>query len=152
MGIARWLGVEGTPGYYNWMEAILPIMVRAMPSPSSAFFIMHLNLAQMLYLYGFKTKEAVYKWMYDTYFVTVKEYWNSGLYDFMTDGGRMTEPTSGKTYIDLLATNPGYKLHAFGGGNYMSNCIIVGDSFADEHWYWNIFGGRPSSYAIDPWK
>ena len=153
MGIARYLGVEGKPGYYNWMEAILPIIVRAMPSPSSGFFILHMNLAQMLYLYGFKTKAAVYKWMFDTYFVTVKEYWNSGLYDFMTDGGRMTEPTSGKTYIDLLKTDPGYKLHVFGGfGDPNANCIIVGDSFADEHWYWNIFGFRPSTYAIDPWK
>jgi hypothetical protein len=153
MGLARWLGVEGTPGYYNWMEVILPIIQRASPSPGSGSFIIHMNLAEMLYLHGFKTKSEVYAWMYDNYTLTVHDYWNSGLFDFPTDGGRATEQSSGKTYNELLKTDPGYKLHSFGSGpNGANNCIVVADSFADEHWYYNVFGGRPSAYAIDPWK
>jgi len=153
MGLARWLGVEGKAGYYNWMEVILPIIVRAMPAPGAGSFILHMNLAQLLYDYGFKTKAAVYKWMYDNWFITVHDYWNSGLYDFPTDGGRAIEPTSGKSYNDLLKTDPNYKLHVFGGMMGPSdNCIIVGDSFGDEHWYYNLLGGKPSSYPIDPWR
>jgi hypothetical protein len=151
MGLARWLGVEGTPGYYNWMEVIMPIVQRAMPSPSGQFFIMHMNLAEILRLHGFKTKTEVYQWMCDTYYITVHDYWNSGLYDFMTNGGLAIEQTSGKSYIDLLKTDPNYKLHLCTASP-MSNCIVVADSFADEHWYWGIFAGRPSAYAIDPWK
>ena len=37
----------------------------------SAFLILHMNLAKLLYDYGFKTKADVYKWMWDTYYVTV---------------------------------------------------------------------------------
>jgi hypothetical protein len=152
MGLARWLGVEGTPGYYNWMEVILPIIIRAMPAPSSGCFIIHMNLAETLYLAGFKSKAEVYKWMWENYTIPVYDYWNSGLYDFMTDGGRSTEPTSGKTYQQLLDAGGQYQLHPFGGSNYMSNCLIVGDSFADEHWYYNVFGGRPSATGIDAWR
>jgi hypothetical protein len=152
MGLARVLGVEGIPGHYNWMEVILPILLKAMPSPGSAFFILHMNLAQLLYEHGFKSKAEVYKWMWDTYYITIQDYYMSGLYDFPTNGGNSIEPNSGKSYKDLLATAPDYKLHVFGGGNYMSNCIIVADSFADEHWYYNVFGGRPGSQPIDPWK
>jgi len=152
MGLARYLGVEGTPGYYNWMEVILPIIVRAMPAPNGTFFILHMNLAELLNDYGFKSKTDVYKWMWEKYFVTVHDYWNSGLFDFPTDGGRSIEPTSKKSYNDLLKSDPNYKLHVFGGGDAMQNCIVVADSFADEHWYWSIFGGRPSAYPIDPWR
>ena len=152
MGIARYLGVEGKPGYYNWMEAILPLFVKMMPSPSGTYFIMHMNLAQLLYDYGFKTKAAVYKWMWDTYYITVNDYWKSGLFDHATDGGNRIEPTSGKTWKELIAMGGEYKLHRFGGSSYTSNCIVVSDSFADEHWYGGIFIGRPQGIPIDPWR
>jgi hypothetical protein len=152
MGIARYLGVEGQPGYYNWLEAILPIFQRAMPSPGGAMFIMHMNLAELLYDYGFKTKDEVYKWMWDAYLMPVYDYYNSGLYDHATNGGLYIEPTSGKSYRELIAAGGQYLLHRFGGSNYKSNCIIVSDSFADEHWYGGVFIGRPSAVAIDPWR
>jgi hypothetical protein len=149
MGIARWLGVEGTPGYYNWLEAILPIIIRAMPAPSSACFIIHMNLANILYLAGFKSKAEVYQWMYDNYTIPVYDYWNSGLFDFMTDSGAAIERSSGKTYNELLAMGGTYPLHPFSASG---SCLIVADSFADEHWYYNVFGGRPSSVPIDVWR
>jgi len=152
MGIARYLGVEGTPGKYNWMEAILPIIVRAMPAPGSSCFILHMNLAQLLYEHGFKTKAELYKWMYDTYTIPVTQYRNSGLFDHPTNGGTAIEPTSGKSYLDLVKNDPNYQLHVFGNTNPASNCVIIADSFADEHWYYSVFGGKPSGYAIDPWK
>jgi hypothetical protein len=152
MGIARYLGVEGKPGKYNWMEAILPIIVRAMPAPGSSCFILHMNLAQLLYENGLKTKDELYKWMWETYTIPVTQYRNSGLFDHPTNGGTTIEPTSGKSWLDLIATDPNYQLHVFGGANYKSNCVIIADSFADEHWYYSVFGGKPSAYPIDPWR
>jgi len=152
MGIARYLGVEGIPGKYNWMEAILPLFVKMMPSPGGTLFIMHMNLAELLYEYGFKSKAEVYQWMYDTYYITVHDYHYSGLFDHATDGGNRVERTSGKTWLELIETNPDYKLHRFGGSSPSSNCILVSDSFADEHWYGGIFIGRPSATPIDPWR
>jgi hypothetical protein len=75
----------------------------------------------------------------------------TGLWEFPYDNGKAIEPTSGKSWNDLLASNPDYKLHALGGSNYMSNCVIIGDSFADEHYY--LFpSGRPNPTLIDYWK
>jgi hypothetical protein len=149
MGLARRLGVEGIPGYYNWMDAILPEVVDVLGGPTSAYFILHPNLAMLLYEYGFKSKDEVYQYLYDTYFVTVEEYYNTGLFDFMTNSGVGVERTNpdGKTWIELIETEPDYKLHVFG-----SACIVVADGFADEHWYLNVFGGPPSPTHIDPWR
>jgi hypothetical protein len=152
MGIARYLGVEGKPGKYNWMEAILPIIIRAMPAPGSTCFILHMNLAQLLYDHGFKTKDALYKWMWEAYTIPVTQYRNSGLFDHPTDGGTTIEPTSGKRWLDLIASDPNYPLHPFGGSNYKSNCVVIADSFADEHWYYSVFGGKPAAYTIDQWR
>jgi len=151
-GLARTLGVEGKPGKYNWLEVFAPLIVADWPAPSAQGFIMHMNLAQLLYDYGFKTKDAVYKWLWDTYTIPVTTYKKSGLFDHPTDAGTTKEPTSGRTWNDLLQNDPNYQLHVFGGANYKSNCIIVGDSFGDEHWYYNVFGGKPSAQPIDPWR
>jgi hypothetical protein len=149
MGIARWLGVEGIPGKYNWLEAVLPMMQRVMPTAGSAFFILHPNLAELLRTYGFTSKQEVYDYMYEEWTIPVYDFYNSGFFDHMTDGGTSVERTNpdGKTYNELLATDPDYPLHSFS-----NNCIVVADGFADEHWYWSAFGGRPGSYPVDPWR
>jgi hypothetical protein len=149
MGIARWLGVEGVPGKYNWLEAILPMVQRVMPTAGSAFFVLHPNLAELLRTYGFTSKQEVYDWMYEEWTIPVYDYYNSGFFDHMTDGGTRVERTNpdGLTYNELLATNPDYPLHSFN-----NSCIVVGDGFADEHWYYSMFGGRPGGYPIDVWR
>jgi hypothetical protein len=147
MGIARKLGVEGIPGKYNWMELMCEELVKATISTSGHLWILHPNLAELLYEHGFNTKEDAYQWLSDTYFITVEEYYNTGRWEFMVQG--RTEPTSGLSWDELLATDPDYKLHAF--GTPMSNCFIVADGFADEHWYFSS-GGRPRDYPIDPWR
>jgi hypothetical protein len=150
MGLARRLGVEGIPGYYNWMDAIVPALVEVIQSPGSAYWILHPNLAMLLYEYGFKSKQEVSQYLYDTYFVTIEDYYNTGLWDFSTNSGesnvRLPDGTTMK-YKDLLAQDPDYKLHVFS-----SSTIVVSDGFADEHWYLNIFGGPPSAGPIDVWR
>jgi len=151
MGIARMLGVEGTPGHYNWMEYVLPKYIQANPAVSGITFILHENLATMMYEAGFKTKESIYKWMWDNYFITVEQHYNTGLWEFPYDNGKAIEATSGLSWNELLETDPNYKLHALGGSNYMSNCVLIGDSFADEHYYL-LPSGRPSTTSIDYWR
>ena len=151
MGIARMLGVAGTPGHYNWLEYILPRYIQLHKGVGGVTFLLHFNLATLLYEAGFKTKDSIYKWMWDNYYITVLEHYNTGLWEFPYDDGRATESTSGKTWNELLAMGGTYKLHALGGSNYKSNCVIIGDSFADEHYYL-LPSGRPSPTSIDYWK
>jgi len=151
MGIARMLGVAGKPGNYNWMEYVLPRYIQAQTGVGGITFLLHSNLAQLMYQAGFKTKDSIYKWMWDNYFITVTQHYNTGLWEFPYDDGRAIEPTSGKSWNDLLKTDPNYKLHALGGSNYKSNCVIIGDSFADEHYYL-LPSGRPGVTSIDKWR
>jgi hypothetical protein len=151
MGIARMLGVAGTPGHYNWMEYILPKYIELHPAVGGVTFLLHNNMAELMYEAGFKSKDSIYKWMWDTYYITVEQHYNTGLWEFPYDNGKAIEPTSGKSWNDLLATAPDYKLHALGGSNYKSNCVIMGDSFADEHYYL-LPGGRPGVQPIDVWR
>jgi len=151
MGIARMLGVEGKPGHYNWLEYVVPKFIQATYQVGNITFIVHDNLATMLYESGFKTKEEIYKWLYDNYTITITQHYNTGLWEFPYDDGRAIEPTSGKTWNELLQTQPDFKLHPCGGSNYKNNCVIIGDSFADEHYYM-LPSGRPGTTSIDAWK
>jgi hypothetical protein len=148
--IQRYRGIaEGTPGLLNVLDGFTPILSQ-FDNPGGKTLIMHPNIALSLQQYGFKTKADVYKYLYDGFFMTVDDYYHMGWYDFFTDSGKNTEATSGKTYIQLLATDPGYKLHSF-GNDPNGNCAIVSIGFNDEICYY-MSGGRPSAYPIDPWK
>jgi len=151
MGIARMLGVEGKPGKYNWMEYVIPKFIQATYQVGNVTFLLHYNLATMMYDAGFKTKDSIYKWLYDNYTITVTQHYNTGLWEFPYDNGRAIEATSGKTWNEILKTDPNYKLHPCGGSNYKNNCVIIGDSFADEHYYL-LPSGRPGVTSIDYWK
>jgi hypothetical protein len=144
-GMARRMGVEGKPGPHNFLEYVIPLIIPT--STGGHTWIMHLNMAKSLYDYGFKKKADVYKWMFDTYWITQGENENYGWYDFQTAAGQNVESTSGKKLIDLPDS---YKLHAL-GTSLTSNVIFVSASFADELCY-TISGGRPTASPIDIWK
>jgi hypothetical protein len=147
--IQHQLGIPyGTPGIYNWLMGFADDLV-GFDSPGGKTFIMHPNMAQSLYDYGFKTKDEAYQWLSDYYWVTAEDYYLMGWYDFFTDSGTRTEPTSGIPWKDLIATDPDYPIRAYGSAS--SNCFIVSAGFADEVCY--VFSsGRPSSSPIDPWR
>jgi hypothetical protein len=151
-GIARKLGVEGIPGPHNYLEYVIPELISVGRNAGSAgtTFIMHLNQAKSLYDYGFKTKAAVYVWMWNNkeYWITVGDYKNNGNYDFSTNAGGNKETTSGKAYKDLPDDYP--IPSQFIGNKPNDSCIIVSDSFADEHTW--IMPARPRMYPIDQWK
>jgi hypothetical protein len=147
-GIAKFLGVEGIPGPHNYLAYIMPKVVALGAEPNAGHtFAIHLNIATSLYDYGFKKKADIYKWMWDTYYITVEEWEKHGWYDFRTNAGTSREPISGKAYKDLPKD---YKLHVFGSAP-NQNCIVVADSFADEK-CWQYQDPRPSQYSIDAWK
>ncbi|MFC2023032.1 hypothetical protein ACFLTL_02630 [Chloroflexota bacterium] len=148
-GMARRIGVEGTPGPHNFLEYVLPLYIPSFANNpwGSKTLLMHPNMAMSLYDYGFMKKAEVYEWMYESFHITAAEHRNYGWYDFMTASGDRTEATSGMKYKDLPDD---YLLPVFGTSSGSGNCIIVGNGFADELcWGWN---GRPSGYPIDPWK
>jgi hypothetical protein len=146
-GMARRLGIEGKAGPKNYLEYVLPLSI-SWNAQSATTLIMHLNMAKSLYDYGFKNKSDVYKWMYDTYFITQADWEKYGWYDFRTAAGANKEPLSGKAYKDLPKDT---KLHVFGTNDANANCIVVSASFADELTY-QFPAGRPTASPIDVWK
>jgi hypothetical protein len=151
-GMARRIGVEGTPGPHNFLEYILPMLIPL--HLGGVCMLMHPNMAKSLYDYGFKKKADVYQWMWDTYWVTIADWEKHGWYDFHTSAGTRTEPTSGIPWKDLPDN---YLIRAFGSSP-TANCLIVGNGFADENCW--VFGtdssptgsGRPGLTPIDPWR
>jgi len=143
--------LENPPGTDKYI-ALNPLMgwtstVAHMDQPGGRCFLVDPNVAQFLVNAGFKAKADIYQWLFDTYFVTVAEYRNMGWFSFATNEGKNPEPLTGKSYNDL---GPDYKLHAYGNSP-TGNCIIVSNGFADENVY-TIFGGRPQTSPIDPWR
>jgi hypothetical protein len=154
-GIARKLGVEGVPGHYNWLPYVCTELMMANIEPTGTGFCMDKNLAELLYEAGFQSKTEIYKWLWDNYFVTIEQWYNTGRWEFSVAGPTgvesAIEPTSGLTYGELRKTAPDYKLHFYGANDYMRNFVVVSDSFADEGW-WFFNSGRPTAQPIDPWR
>jgi hypothetical protein len=166
-GVARMIGIEpsltenhnlgsfpGSPGPHNWLAAIAPKIQFVNPQPGGTFWIVHESLAELLVMAGLDTKEAVYEYLYDNYFNTVEDYYMTGLWEHSVDfgwGGPI--PGDPRSWWDVLDEEPDYQYHTFGNSP-MSNCMIVSDSIADEHWYCSVGlgGGRPRSYPIDAWR
>ena len=130
-----------------------PCIYQRMPICARHYhLIMHPNMAKSLYDFGFKTKAAVYQWMWDTYFITVGELEKYGWYDFYTANGDNKEPLSGTKYKDLPDNT---KLHVFGTSSPRQNCILVSLGGADEvTWAFapTANDARPSANPIDPWR
>ena len=156
-GLARLLGVEGKPGWYNWVEALVKFIIPSKVTPGGLGLIVHPSLATQLYDHGFKTKLAYYNWLSgpgaeDRFGkITVMTRYLSGMWEWgVADnmGGYAIESTSGLRWDVLLATAPDYGWPAF-GTNPNSNFIVISDGFQDEHWYQY---GRPSGSSIDIWR
>ena len=149
-GVARRLGVEGKPGPHNFLEYIVPLLIPSCANicQGEVTFVMSPNMAKSLYDFGFKTKMAVYQWLWDNFYVTAKELRAYGWYDFRTAAGANKEALSDKPYKDLPDN---HKLHVFGNRGPTNNCVVVSVGFADELCF-SFQGGRPIQYGIDVWK
>jgi len=158
-GVARKLGVEGVPGYYNYLEYIMELMLipdRTDYDVHGSFpgdvitgpicFTMCPDCAKSLYNFGFKTKAEFYTWIYNRASVPMSAFKKYGMYDVITDTGAAIEPTSGKAY-NTLADD--YMIHIFGTADQQLAVISIypGDEFLIMN-----SGGRGIGRCIDPWR
>lgn len=134
-GIARRLGVKGTPGPHNWLEYLIPNL---WATREGAFTIVMIpEMAQHLYEYGFKSKQEVYEWIRKKSFIPLKDYMLRAQPDIRTNGWMSIERTSGKHWRELpsdymipLVDDP------------FDNCIIVAGG--QEEVSVQFSGGRAS--------
>jgi len=146
-GMARKLGVKGIPGPHNWLEYLIDDFWAGREGAKT--IIMIPEMAQHLYEYGFKTKDAVYEWLYKQSYMPVGRYRHYSWVDLHTNGWLGVERSSGKPWKELpddylvpAAEDP----YAF--------CIVVGGG--DEEVSHQISSyrhlGIDPFYSIDAWR
>jgi hypothetical protein len=159
-GMSRQLGIEGKPGFYNYLEywmqwQIMPtettgnkpvVAAPGMILPGALTFIMNPDMALSLVNYGFKTKTDFYQWVYDRSVTPASEYRKYGWYDVLTNNGSAIEPTSGKAYKDLA---PDYKVHVF---QPVKDMLVIVSIFPGDENTFIYAGGRGIARCIEPWR
>jgi len=140
-GIARRLNVKGKPGPHNWLEYIVPGLWANQEGGWT--FVMVPEMARHLYEYGFKSKEAVYEWLWKKSFMPVKEYRNYSWTDLRTNGWMGIEKTSGKPWKELPDD---YMVPA--AGDDPSNFLIIVAGGEEEVCL--ELGGRLPDIVADP--
>jgi hypothetical protein len=147
-GMARKLGVKGKPGPHNWLEHIVPEFWAGREGAKT--IIMVPEMARHLYEYGFKSKEAVYEWLWKQSFVPLGQYRNFSWVDLSTNGWMGIERTSGKPWKSL----PDDYMVPAGGFDPSFFCIIVGGG--DEEVSHQLSSHRHLNkdpfYSIDAWR
>jgi len=146
-GLARRLGVEGKPGFYNYFEYLMPALLADAAGPMA--YLTHSGMAQSLKDAGFASKAAVYDWIWNASMVPMSRFKQYVWYDQATNGGTAIEPISGKPYKDLPDD---FKTPAFGSSP-KDSVMIVGFSPGDETTVeLRLRDGRPPLVPIDPWR
>jgi hypothetical protein len=146
-GMARKLGVKGKPGPHNWLEHIVPEFWAGREGAKT--IVMVPEMARHLYEYGFKSKDAVYEWLWKKSFMPLSQYRNFSWVDLTTNGWMGIESTSGKHWKELPDD---YMLPA-AGNDPEGFCIVVGGG--DEEVSHQLSGHRfftDPFYSIDAWR
>ena len=145
--MARKLGVKGIPGPHNWLEYLIDEFWAGREGAKT--IIMNPEMAKHLYEYGFKSKDAVYEWLYKQSFVPLSRYRHYSWVDLHTNGWLGTERMSGKPWKELpddymvpAAESP----YAF--------CIVVGggDEEVSHQLSTPQHLGMDPFYSIDAWR
>jgi hypothetical protein len=143
-GIGRRLGLKGARGPHNWMEYFIDNLWA--DGEGGKTFLLLPEMARDLQQYGFKTKDAVYEWLYKKSFMTIREYRTHQAPDVWTNGWKAIEPTSGKPWLELPED---YMVPVV--ANPYDNCIIVTGG-GEEMALWTGNRTRESAYGIDAWR
>lgn len=141
--IARVLNVKGIPGPHNFLDYFLDGMWATREGGVTLAMIP--SIAKDLWDVGFKSKDAVYEYIYKKSFEPVKRYRMRGGPDFFTNGWMGIERTSGKHWKELA-------------DDYMvpvcpdprSNCIIL--VHGEETVLDRFQGGHGTAFSIDAWR
>jgi len=143
--IARFLDVKGLPGPHNYIDFITDGIWRTREGGFTLVLVP--DMAKDMYDYGFKSKEAIYEYIWKKSFEPVKDYRMRGRPDFHTNGWTAIEKTSGKRWRELPDD---YMVPAGGDNPFISYCIIVCD--CQETASLRFSGGHGPCYSIDAWR
>ena len=142
--IARYLNVKGVPGPHNYIDFLTDGIWKTREGGFTLVFVP--QMAQDMYNYGFKSKDAIYEYMWKKSFEPVRDYRLRGTPDLRTNGWLGIEKTSGKHWKEL---SDDYMVPA-GGNGPDEYCIIVcdGQETASER----FGGGHGQAFSIDAWR
>ena len=143
--IARFLNVKGLPGPHNYIDFITDGIWRTMEGGFTLVLVP--DQAKDMYDFGFKSKDAIYEYIWKKSFEPVKQYRMRGRPDFHTNGWMSIEKTSGKHWKELPDD---YMVPAGGDDPFSSFCIIVCDG--QETASQRFSGGHGAAYSIDDWR
>jgi len=143
--LARRFDVKGTPGPHMWLEYIVPDIWNTREGGFT--FIMVPEMAQHLWDLGYKSKEAVYDWLYEKSKIPLKDYRNRSWPDMLTNGWLGIERTSGKHWKEL---SDDYMVPLV--NDKYDNCILIGGG--EEEVCTQLAGrrGLSSAFSIDGWR
>ena len=142
--IARFLNVKGLPGPHNYIDFITDGIWRTMEGGFTLVLVP--NMAKDMYDFGFKSKDAIYEYIWKKSFEPVKDYRMRGRPDFHTNGWMSIERTSGKHWKEL----PDDYMVPAGGDSPSGYCIIVCDG--QETASQRFSGGHGQAFSIDAWR
>ncbi len=147
-GMARKLGVKGIPGPHNWLEYLIDEFWAGREGAKT--IIMNPEMARHLYECGFKTKDAVYEWLWKKSFMPLSRYRHFSWVDLSTNGWIGIERTSGKPWKELPDD---YMVPAGGFDPYLFSIIIGGGDEEVSHQLSSIRHlWIDPIYSIDAWR
>ncbi len=147
-GMARKLGVKGIPGPHNWLEYLIDEFWAGREGAKT--IIMVPEMAQHLYEYGFKSKDAVYEWLWKRSFVPLSKYRHFSWVDLSTNGWLGIEHRSGKHWKELPDD---YMVPAGGYDPYFFSIIVGGGDEEVSHQLSSIRHlWIDPIYSIDAWR
>ena len=138
------IGVTGKLGPNNWLEFVKNEWW--VQDFGQIGILMQPEMALALQGFGFKSKDEIYKWIWEQSFITMYDMKRKGWYDFSTNAGTNIEPYSKKAYKDLADD---FKIPANGGNPKANYVIVVG---GEEEQSVMVAGGRGDLFPIDPWR
>ena len=144
--IARYLDVKGIVGPHNYLEYLTKDIWATMEGGFTLVFPP--QIAQDMYDYGFKTKQAIYEWIWKRSFEPVKQFRMRGNQDFVTNGWLGIEKTSGKHWKEL---SDDYMVPAGGDDPFGSYNILV-INMQETACARFGGGGHSQAFSIDAWR
>ncbi len=143
-GIARKFDVKGTPGPHNWLDYLVPELYAGREGAWT--IVMVPEMAQHLVDLGFKSKDDVYKYLWEKGFEPLKKYRGRSWPDYARNGWTGIEKTSGKPWKEL----PDDYMVPAAGDSPGEFCIVIGGG--QEEACVQLAGGRGTPFSIDVWK
>ena len=143
--IARYLDVKGVPGPHNYLEYLTIDMWACRDGGFT--LLLPPQVARDLYDFGFKTKEAVYDFLWKKSFIPMSEFRMRGRSDILTNGWTGKEKRSGKFWKELPDD---YMVPVGGDDPNQDYNVIVCDG--QETAVDRLGGGKGPGFSIDAWR